>query len=282
MKVKIVECPRDAMQGLDYQIETSDKIAYLQALLACGFDVLDCGSFVSPAAIPQMADTRDVLSAIHNTSKTQLLVIVANKRGALEACSFPQISYLGFPFSVSSTFQMRNTHLHSEQAFDLVVDMLQIARSAQKELVVYLSMCFGNPYGDPWSIQKVMDWVERLAAAGITRISLSDTIGIAQAADIEVLFSALIKRFPDVEFGAHLHTRPDNWEENIKAALRAGCRSFDGAIKGLGGCPMASDSLTGNLPTENLIAYLDANGFEHNVSQKAFQEALKHAGALFH
>lgn len=281
MKVKIVECPRDAMQGLDYQISTKDKQAYLTRLLACGFDILDCGSFVSAAAIPQMADTKTVLNGIQNQSDTQLLVIVANKRGAVEACSFPSIHYIGFPFSVSPTFQLRNTHSSSEQAFALVEELVDLTQNAQKGLVVYLSMCFGNPYGDIWSVTHVMDWVERLAHVGVNCISLSDTIGIAKPEDIALLFSTLIARFPNIEFGAHFHTRPDNWEENIYAALEAGCRRFDGAIKGLGGCPMATDKLTGNLPTELLLDFLDKKGYTHNVNKDAFAEAMQHAVQLF-
>lgn len=281
MKVKIVECPRDAMQGIDNQILTLDKVEYINALLACNFDILDCGSFVSARAIPQMADTKEVLSLINSSENTKLLVIVPNERGAKEAAKFENISFIGFPFSVSQNFQKRNTNKSCEEAFETLMAINNIAQNANKETVAYISMCFGNPYNEYWSVDLVKEWVEKIVDIGITTISLSDTIGVATPSVIKELFSKLISAFPQIEFGAHFHTRPDNWEQNIEAAFEAGCRRFDGAILGLGGCPMAQDGLTGNLPTENLLSFLEQKQATTTVSMPHFARAIQLARKIF-
>ncbi len=254
--IKLIECPRDAMQGIKHHIPTALKKEYLNALLRVGFDTLDFGSFVSPKVIPQMADTVDVLNGLNldNTS-TKLLAIVANVRGAEEAVVHENISYLGFPFSISETFQMRNTNSTIEQSLINVEKIQDLCILSKKELVVYISMGFGNPYGDEWSPEVAIHWVDKLAALGINIVSLSDTVGVANPDSISYLFKSLIPAFRHIEFGAHLHTHSFNWEEKIQAAHDSGCNRFDGAMKGYGGCPMAADDLVGNMPTENLIHY---------------------------
>jgi len=280
-KIKIIECPRDAMQGIKTFIPTERKVQYIQSLLRVGFDTIDFGSFVSPKAIPQMANTAKVLEGL-DLSKTssKLLAIVANKRGAEDASEFDEISYLGYPFSISENFQMRNTHKTIAQSVLILDDILNIATKSNKEVVVYLSMGFGNPYGDPWDVDIVGDWTDKLSKMGVKIISLSDTIGSSTPETISYLFSNLIPLYPNVEFGAHLHTTYKSWFEKIDAAYTSGCMRFDGAIQGFGGCPMAKDELTGNMPTEKLLSYftskrvnsLDALSFEsaHNEATKIF------------
>lgn len=278
----IVECPRDAMQGIQEFIGTDVKIAYLNHLLQCGFDTLDFGSFVSPKAIPQMSDTKQVLESLDlSQTETKLLAIVANRRGIEDAASFETISYLGFPFSISETFQRRNTHSGIEEAFQTVKYLAEVCHASGKTPVVYLSMGFGNPYGDPWNTDIVLEWSHQLVLAGIPIISLADTLGMARPKEISSLFQTLIPSNPAVTFGAHFHTRPDTWQEKIAAAWHAGCNRFDGAIKGYGGCPMATDALTGNMPTERLLDFLEAEGAVTGICRDAFNEALVMASGVF-
>ena len=280
--IKIIECPRDAMQGIKSFIPSEMKIKYLNALLKVGFDTLDAGSFVSARQIPQMADTAYVIDKIEwREVKTKLSVIVANVRGAKNACYFQQIKYLGYPFSISETFQLRNTNSNMKKALKTVEEIKKIAEANDKNLVVYLSMAFGNPYGDPWSKEIAEQWVEKLQELEIKMISLSDTIGVAQPEVITHFFQHLTKTFPDIEFGAHFHTTPDTWEEKVDAAYKNGCKRFDGAMKGFGGCPMAKDDLTGNMPTENLLQYFDAAGEETGLDKTAFKNALQIATEVF-
>ena len=278
----LIECPRDAMQGIRKWIPTEAKIKYVQSLLTVGFDALDVGSFVSPKAIPQMLDTAEVLRNIDMTaSKSELLVIVANLRGALEAAQFSSISYIGFPLSVSENFQMRNTHKTQQEALVLLDELLQVCASSGKKLVVYLSMGFGNPYGDPWSVPIVMNWVDLLVGKGVQIISLSDTVGTAKDADISQLFKASIMQYPEIEIGAHFHTQPQNAFKKISAAYDAGCIRFDGAIKGFGGCPMAADDLTGNLPTEKLLSFFNQQKIALNINPIQFEYAYNQSLKIF-
>ena len=280
--VKIIECPRDAMQGIKSFIPTLDKVQYVQALLRVGFHTIDFGSFVSPKAIPQMQDTAALLSALDTTaSNTKLLAIIANVRGAKTAAAFEQIDYLGFPFSISENFQMRNTHKTIAQSEVVLKEILDIADRKQKQVVVYLSMAFGNPYGDPWTVDIVGDWVHHLHKMGVQILSLSDTIGSSKPQSISCLFSTLITAYPAIEFGAHLHTHPNTWYEKVEAAYVAGCRRFDGAIKGYGGCPMAKDALTGNMPTEKLLSYFNTQKIQTNLDALAFESAYNEASKLF-
>lgn len=271
--IKIIECPRDAMQGRKVFIPTEKKAAYIQKLLACGFDTLDFGSFVSPKAIPQMRDTAEVLGMLDlSATDTKLLAIVANRRGAVAALEHPEIQYLGYPFSVSETFQLRNTNATLEESLERVKQIQELTVAAGKEMVLYLSMGFGNPYGDPWNVEVVEQWVSKLSALGITIFQLSDTIGVSAPASISYLFNSLIPRYPDLDIGAHLHTTPDTWQEKITAAAEAGCRRYDGAIRGFGGCPMAKDDLTGNMATENLFTHF---GFAPTgVDEEAFKTSM--------
>jgi hydroxymethylglutaryl-CoA lyase len=280
--LKIIECPRDAMQGLRDFIPTQIKIKYLNQLLRVGFDTIDFGSFVSPKAIPQMRDTAEVLKGLDliNT-KSKLLAIVANKRGAIDAVQFDEIQYLGYPFSISETFQVRNTNATIEESIERVNDIQDICFANGRQLVVYISMGFGNPYGDPWNIEIAQKWVDRLADMGVRIMALSDTIGVATPDSISYLFANLIPPYPDVEFGAHLHTQAHNWEEKIDAAYRNGCQRFDSAMRGFGGCPMAKDDLTGNMPTENLIFYFDKIEHELTIDRQAFAKAMTMAGEVF-
>lgn len=281
-KVKIIECPRDAMQGIKQFIPTIKKTNYLQALLACGFHTIDFGSFVSPRAIPQMVDTGEVLSGL-DLSKTnsKLLAIVANYRGAKDASLYKEIDFLGYPFSISENFQMRNTHKTIKESIDILKQILELADRTDKQVVTYISMGFGNPYGDPWNVDIVAEWTEKLAALGVTILSLSDTVGTSSPEDIHYLFTNLIPRFPDVEFGAHLHTTPSKWHEKLEAAYNGGCRRFDGAIQGLGGCPMAKDELTGNMPTEKMLSYFTSQKTETAVQWMPFEAAYNKAKELF-
>ena len=280
--IKIIECPRDAMQGIKTFIPTDRKVAYLQSLLRVGFDTIDFGSFVSPKAIPQMQDTAEVLAQL-DLSKTQskLLAIIANTHGALAASQYEPIQYLGFPFSISENFQMRNTHKTIAESVITLQEIIQIAHKTNKEVVVYLSMGFGNPYGDPWNVEIVSEWTEKLSTMGVKIISLSDTVGSSTPDVIQYLFSHLIPKYKNIEFGAHLHTTPDKWFEKIEAAYSSGCRRFDGAIQGFGGCPMAKDVLTGNMPTEKLVSYFTVKKENTNISAMSFESAYNEASKVF-
>ncbi len=281
-KITWVECPRDAMQGWPHPIATATKVAYLQQLLQVGFDILDCGSFVSPKAIPQMADTKAVLAQLNTTnSATKLLTIVANLRGAEEAVAFSQISYVGFPLSVSETFQLRNTNKTIAEALEEIKAIQSLCTIHGKELVVYLSMGFGNPYGDPYDTDYILQIVQQLVAMGIRTISLADTVGVAAPTTIAYLFDALIPAFKEVRFGAHFHSTWETATENIETALAHGCTYFDSAMKGIGGCPMAKDDLVGNIASEQLLAYLQKNNLPVHINETAFQEALQQAQQLF-
>lgn len=281
-KVKIIECPRDAMQGIKTFIPAEEKVKYIQSLLGCGFDTIDFGSFVSPKAIPQMVDTAEVLSQLDlSRTKSKLLAIVANVRGANDACKYEKIDYLGYPFSISENFQMRNTHKTIEESVVVLHEVLKIAQASGKKVVTYISMGFGNPYGDPWSVEVVGEWTEKLAAMGVHILSLSDTVGTSTPDSIEYLFSDLIPKYPEIEFGAHLHTTPTKWHEKIDAAYKAGCRRFDGAIQGFGGCPMAKDALTGNMPTEKMLSYFTAAKVDSGVNWLVFEAAFNKASQLF-
>jgi hydroxymethylglutaryl-CoA lyase len=281
-KIKIIECPRDAMQGIKTFIPTELKANYIQSLLRVGFDTLDFGSFVSPKAIPQMRDTKEVLDKLDlSCTRTKLLSIVANLRGAEMACSIDSIDYLGFPFSISENFQMRNTHKTISESEIVLKDILEITQKSNKKLVVYMSMAFGNPYGDPWDVEIVGEWADRLQSMGVEILSLSDTIGSSKPESISYLFSNLIPKFPHIEFGAHLHTHPNSWYEKLNAAYKAGCYRFDGAIQGFGGCPMASDSLTGNMPTEKIISYFNSENMDTQIDILPFESAHNSASKLF-
>ena len=280
--IKIIECPRDAMQGIKPFIPTAKKVAYLQSLLRVGFDSIDFGSFVSPKAIPQMQDTAEVLAALDlSQTQSKLLAIIANTQGAMSAAQYPEIQYLGYPFSISENFQMRNTHKTIAESLITLQQILEIAEQSNKEVVAYLSMGFGNPYGDPWNVAIVGEWTEKLAAMGVKILSLSDTVGSSTPETISYLFSNLIPKYPQIEFGAHLHTTPEKWFEKIDAAYKAGCRRFDGAIQGFGGCPMATDDLTGNMPTEKLLSYFTAQKENTNTSPMSFESAYNEATKLF-
>jgi hydroxymethylglutaryl-CoA lyase len=279
--VKLIECPRDAMQGIKDFIPTDKKVQYIQALLRVGFDTIDFGSFVSPKAIPQMVDTSEVLSKLDLTNtQSKLLAIIANTRGAKDAARYAQIDYLGFPFSISENFQMRNTHKTIAQSVETLNDILEIADVSRKMVVVYISMGFGNPYGDPWNVEIVGEWTEKLAKMGVRILSLSDTIGSSDPENIDYLFSNLIPKYPHIEFGAHLHTTPSTWFEKIDSAYNAGCRRFDGAIQGFGGCPMAKDELTGNMPTEKMLSYFTQKKV-HNLNAMSFESAYNEATKIF-
>ncbi len=280
--IKIIECPRDAMQGIKAFIPTDRKVAYIQSLLRVGFDTIDFGSFVSPKAIPQMQDTSEVLDRL-DLSKTEskLLAIIANTQGALVASQHQPIHYLGFPFSISENFQMRNTHKTIAESLVTLQEIFEIADTANKEVVVYLSMGFGNPYGDPWNLEIVGEWTEKLSNMGVKILSLSDTVGSSTPDVIQYLFSNLIPKYSQIEFGAHLHTTPDKWFEKIDAAYNAGCRRFDGAIQGFGGCPMAKDVLTGNMPTEKLLSYFNSQKVNTNLRAMSFESAYNEASKLF-
>jgi hydroxymethylglutaryl-CoA lyase len=279
--IKVIECPRDAMQGIKDFIPTEKKVQYIQSLLRVGFDTIDFGSFVSPKAIPQMVDTAEVLDRL-DLSKTEskLLAIIANTRGAQDASIHQQIDYLGYPFSISENFQMRNTHKTIAQSVVTLSEILDIADKTRKEVVVYISMGFGNPYGDPWNVDIVGEWTERLSKMGVKILSLSDTIGSSNPENINYLFSNLIPKYPEIEFGAHLHTTPTSWFEKVDAAYKAGCKRFDGAIQGFGGCPMAKDELTGNMPTEKLLSYFTQKRVS-NLNALSFESAYNEATKIF-
>jgi hydroxymethylglutaryl-CoA lyase len=279
--VKLIECPRDAMQGIKDWIPTKEKVQYIQSLLRVGFDTIDFGSFVSPKAIPQMVDTAEVLAQLDLSKTTsKLLAIIANTRGANDASKHSEIDYLGFPFSISENFQMRNTHKTIDQSVVTLSEILEIADKSYKEVVVYISMGFGNPYGDPWNVDIVGEWTEKLANMGVKILSLSDTIGSSNSENINYLFSNLIPKYPSIEFGAHLHTTPTTWFEKVDTAYKAGCRRFDGAIQGFGGCPMAKDELTGNMPTEKMFSYFTKQK-AHDLNAIPFESAYNEATKIF-
>ncbi|CAG5078308.1 hydroxymethylglutaryl-CoA lyase [Parvicella tangerina] len=282
-RIKIIECPRDAMQGLKEFIPTEVKAAYINQLLKVGFDTLDMGSFVSPKAIPQLRDTGDVIKKLDlNDTISKLLVIVANKRGAEAAAAYDEIKYLGFPFSISATFQKRNINSTIEESLSRLEAVSETAYKHNKEVVTYFSMAFGNPYDDPWNAEIVAEWAHRLVEEyGVKILSMSDTIGSSSPETIKWIFSHLIPKFPDVEIGAHLHTTPDKWEEKIHASIQNNCKRFDSAIKGYGGCPMAKDDLTGNMPTEHLIEYLNQNNLSHGLDEEEFARSMHMALKIF-
>lgn len=281
--MKLIECPRDAMQGLHDYISIEDKVRYINAILKVGFDTIDAGSFVSPKAIPQLKDTAEVLSKLAmDSTQSKLLVITANKRGAEKAVQLDEVTYLGFPFSISETFQQRNINSTIEDSLRRLDEVQNLCIKYNKKLVTYFSMAFGNPYGDEWSPEIVAKWVEKLVKeSDVDILSLSDTIGTSNPETIKWLFDYVIPTFPNVEIGAHLHTTPDTWKEKVDTAIKSGCKRFDGAIKGFGGCPMATDDLTGNMATENIISYLNENNIEHGLNEKAFNEALMMSLEIF-
>jgi len=280
--VELVECPRDAMQGLHHYIPAEMKVEYLNQLLRAGFNTLDFGSFVSPKAIPQLRDTAEVLAKLdRGASSTSLLAIVANERGAKEALSFSEIDFLGFPFSISETFQRRNTNSSIAESLITVQNMQNLCLQHNRQLVVYISMAFGNPYNDPWEPALALEWSTRIAEMGVQTIALADTVGIASESVVSALFKELIPSLPKVKVGAHLHCTPYNWEGKLQAAWDAGCRRFDSAIRGFGGCPMAEDELVGNLATENLLAFLDKKEVSHSVNREEFTKSWNMAAAVF-
>lgn len=270
------------MQGIKAFIPTEKKVQYIQSLLRVGFDTIDFGSFVSPKAIPQMADTAEVLAQLDlSQTQSKLLAIIANTRGAEMAAEHKEIHYLGFPFSISENFQMRNTHKTIAESIVTLNEILEIADKSNKEVVAYLSMGFGNPYGDPWNVEIVGEWTEKMDKMGVKILSLSDTVGSSNPEVINYLFSNLIPKYPNIEFGAHLHTTPDKWHEKVDAAYKAGCTRFDGAIQGFGGCPMAADDLTGNMPTEKLLSYFTANKADTNCHAMSFESSYNEALKIF-
>ena len=281
--LQLIECPRDAMQGIKEFIDTEKKIRYINQLLKVGFDTIDFGSFVSPKAIPQMVDTAKVLESLDlSKTKSKLLAIVANERGANDATNFDEISYLGYPFSISETFQQRNANASIDQSLTRVEAIQNLCVKHNKKMLVYISMGFGNPYGDTYSPEIAAHWSEKLVKdLEIEIISLSDTIGVSNSENITHLFSTLIPEFPKVSFGAHLHTTPNEWKLKVDAAYKSGCRRFDGAIKGFGGCPMAADDLTGNMPTEKMISYFDENEIKTGLNINELDKSMLLASETF-
>ncbi len=280
-KIKITECPRDAMQGLHQFIPTELKAAYINLLLQVGFDIIDFGSFVSPKAIPQMSDTAEVLQKLDlSNTKSKLLAIIANYRGAEEAAQHSEIDYLGFPFSISETFQQRNANTSIAEAQEIVERINELCGSKDKKLRIYLSMGFGNPYGDEWSTDILYYWAEKLIYLGIEDIYLADTIGIATPGQISNIMKDLTG-LTDIQFGMHLHSTPDTWQEKITAAYHGGCHMFDAALKGYGGCPMAKDELTGNIATENLVGYLQTQNEPLGLNLDKLREAMDFSGKIF-
>lgn len=280
--ITLVECPRDAMQGWKHFIPTAQKVKYLNILLKAGFDVLDFGSFVSPKAIPQMADTKDVIPQLDlSNTHTKLLAIIANTRGAEDAVQYDEVSYLGFPFSISETFQLRNTNKTIAESLKQVEEIQDLCVKNNKELVIYISMGFGNPYGDSYTAEIAIDWVGKLVQLGIRTIAMSDTVGVAKPENIAYIFNSLVPEFRDVNIGAHFHSTPDKWEEKIKTAYDNGCLRFDSALKGIGGCPMAEDELVGNIATENIVDWCGRNDIALNINKEVFKEAILMASELF-
>lgn len=280
MPVQLIECPRDAMQGWKNFIPTDQKIRYINALLKTGFDTLDFGSFVSPKAIPQMADTKEVLKGLDD-SATKLLAIVANRRGAEDAAGFERIHYLGFPFSISPTFQQRNTNSSMEESLLRIEEIQDLCLKNKKELVVYLSMGFGNPYGDPYDESILLHWAGEMVKRGVGIISLADTVGLATPGQIRFALDTLIPQHKDTLIGVHLHSTPANWEEKFEAAIQSGCQRFDGALKGIGGCPMAQDALVGNMDSTLMISYLESRQLLPGINKEALKESLQIASEIF-
>jgi hydroxymethylglutaryl-CoA lyase len=281
-KIKLIECPRDAMQGWKHFIPTDKKIEYINTLLQVGFDILDCGSFVSPKAIPQMADTNTVIGSLQlENSATKLLTIVANERGAIDAVAHEKITYLGYPFSISETFQKRNTNSTITQSLGRVAEIQNLCLKNKKQLVVYISMGFGNPYGDFYDDEIVFNWVNKLVAMDIKIISLADTVGVATAQQVNGITKYLVNALPNIEIGVHLHSTLINWKDKANAALQAGCLRFDGALKGIGGCPMANDELVGNMDTELMIPFFDELGLLNNLDIAALSKCSKMASQIF-
>ena len=280
--IKLIECPRDAMQGWKTFIPTEKKIEYINSLLKVGFDTIDFGSFVSPKAIPQMADTAEVVRSLElEVGSTKLLAIIANLRGAEEASVYDQITYLGFPFSVSEIFQHRNTNSSIEESLGTIEEMQNLCIKTSKQLVVYISMGFGNPYGDRYSEEIVFEWVNKLVAMDIGIISLADTVGMATPEQVYDMTEYLVDSLPGTEIGVHLHSAPQNWKEKVEAAVKAGCKRFDGALKGIGGCPMADDKLVGNMNSELMIEYFEDHKLLNNLDKAALAESLRIAGEIF-
>ncbi len=280
MSIQLIECPRDAMQGWKTFIPTEKKINYINSLLKTGFDTLDFGSFVSPKAIPQMADTKEVIHGLDD-SATKLLAIVANRRGAEEAVQFERIQYLGFPFSISPTFQQRNTNSSMEESLLRVEEIQDLCSKNQKEMVVYLSMGFGNPYGDPYNESTLLHWAGEMVKRGVGIISLADTVGLATPEQIRFALNALIPQHPETIIGVHLHSTPSNWKQKFEAALQSGCKRFDGALKGIGGCPMAQDTLVGNMDTALMVGYLETHQQLQGINKEALKESLQIASEIF-
>lgn len=281
-KISLVECPRDAMQGWERFIPTEQKVAYLNSLLKVGFDVLDFGSFVSPKAIPQLADTKDVVPQLNmDDTNTKLLAIIANTRGANDAVVYDEITYLGFPFSISETFQLRNTNKTIAESLKHVEEIQNLCVQRNKEMVVYISMGFGNPYGDEYNAEVAIKWVGQLAKLGIKTIAMADTVGVAKPDNIEYIYKSLIPEFTDINIGAHFHSTVETWEEKVQTAYDNGCLSFDSAIKGIGGCPMAEDELVGNIATERLVEWCQRKEIPLSLNMEAFNKSLLMASEVF-
>ncbi|MFV0530250.1 MAG: hydroxymethylglutaryl-CoA lyase [Flavobacteriales bacterium] len=280
--IKIIECPRDAMQGIKVFIPTKEKAHYINQLLQVGFDTLDFTSFVSPKTIPQMRDAHDLMKQIDfKNSRSKHLAIIVNFRGAEDACSYEEIDYVGYPFSISETFQKRNANTTIEKAFETVKEIQTLVEKKGKTLVIYFSMAFGNPYKDEWNIEILNYWAERMYKIDVKIISLADTVGVAQTHDVQNIFTTLIQQYPAIEFGAHFHTKPYYYWENLTVAYQAGCRRFDAAIKGFGGCPMAEDELIGNIPTEKVITFIETQKEEHELNMTYFESSFNNAIKLF-
>ena len=280
-KIKLIECPRDALQGYSRFVNTDKKINYINSLLKIGFYAIDCGSFVSNKMVPQMSDTPQVIkSLIKEESKTKVIVIIANERGALEASNYEQIDILGYPFSISENFQIRNTNKTIRESIHILNNIIEISNKSNKEVIVYLSMGFGNPYGDPWSVEIVMEWIYKLKLLGINTISLSDTIGISKSDQIKKLFKAIYIEYKEIEFGAHFHSMPNDWHNKVNSAYSFGCNRFDSTIMGFGGCPMASNELIGNIPTEKLITFFNNQENIIELGVLEFEEAYNNFKAL--
>jgi hydroxymethylglutaryl-CoA lyase len=280
--IQLIECPRDAMQGWKHFILTEKKVEYINSLLQVGFDTIDFGSFVSPKAIPQMADTKDVVRKLKVQSSTsKLLAIVANTRGVEDAVVYDEITYLGFPFSISPTFQLRNTNSTMEESLSRIEEIQNLCLKHNKQLVVYLSMGFGNPYGDEYNEEILLKWADEMVQRKINIISLADTVGVATPEQISFALNALMPKYPNVTIGVHLHSTPSNWKEKLEAAVDAGCKRFDGALKGIGGCPMAGDDLVGNMNTELIISYLEEKNLINGLNKEALQKSLQLASEIF-
>lgn len=281
-KIKIIECPRDAMQGIKRWIPSDEKLSYLQSVLSVGFDVVDFGSFVSSRVIPQMKDTDYIINNLDTTNtNSKLLAIVANYRGAVAACNYSTISFIGYPFSISEIFQMRNSNKTIFESFDDLKKIKSLIDAKNKKLVVYLSMGFGNPYGEPWNLEIVEKWIQSLNSIGVETISISDTIGTAKKSDINKIYSFLIPRYSEIEFGAHFHSKPNEWYEKVNEAYINGCKRYDGAIMGFGGCPMAKDDLTGNIPTEKLLSFFNSTKENTSINSLHFESCYNDALKLF-